>query len=91
MSFQKFDSDLNISDLKTFISITADLKVESSEAKILIEKGLCKLNSNETVGLSSSGMKLQLDMKLESKPMKKIKLSGDAANSLMDEMFASLN
>ena len=50
-----------------------------------------KLNSNKTVELSSSGMKLQLDMKLESKPIKKIKLSGDAANSLMDEMFASLN
>ena len=91
ISFQKFDGGLSISDLKTFISIISDLKVESSEARFLIEKGLCKLNSNETIELSSSGMKLQLDMKLESKPMKKIKLSGDAANSLMDEMFASLN
>jgi hypothetical protein len=32
-----------------------------------------------------------MEMKLESKPMKKVKIKGDAAEDLIDEMFASLN
>ena len=43
------------------------------------------------VQLTSSGVELQSDMKLEVKPMKKIKLAGDAAQSLIDEMFAKIN
>ena len=37
------------------------------------------------------GRQLQVNRKLESKPMRKIKLSGDAAENLIDEMFESLN
>ena len=37
--------------------------------------------------LSSIGRKLLVDMKLESRPMKKVKIQGDAAEDLIDEMF----
>ena len=48
-------------------------------------------NQKDLVELTSSGVELQSDMKLEVKPMKKIKLAGDAAQSLIDEMFAKIN
>ena len=91
VNFQKYDSNLTIQDFKSFVSIVSDIKIEKSQASVLIEKGLCKTNQKGLVELTSSGVELQSDMKLEVKPMKKIKLAGDAAQSLIDEMFAKIN
>ena len=91
VNFQKYDSNLTIQDFKSFVSIVSDIKIDKFQASFLIEKGLCISNQNGLVELTSSGVKLQSDMKLEVKPMKKIKLAGDAAQSLIDEMFAKIN
>jgi len=57
----------------------------------LVMSGLCHIGNYNSLQLTKKGIQLQVKMKLESKPMRKIKLSGDAAESLIDEMFASLN
>ena len=91
VNFQKYDSNLTIQDFKSFVSIVSDIKIDKFQASFLVEKGLCKTNQNGSVELTTSGIKLQSDMKLEVKPMKKIKLAGDAAQSLIDEMYAKIN
>ena len=43
-----------------------------------------------SVELSTKGRELLSNMKLRTKPMKKIKLSGNQAENLIDNMFAEL-
>ena len=89
INFRKYDSELSIQDFESFMSITSNLKVSSSNALKLIEKGICvKVGSN--VELSTKGRELLSNMKLRTKPMKKIKLSGSQAENLIDNMFAEL-
>ena len=89
--FQKSYANLNLDDFKLFLSMAAGLPVETSAAKNLVNCNICDVLENGKVILSSIGRKLLVDMKLESRPMKKVKIQGDAAEDLIDEMFASLN
>ena len=91
ISFQKYDESLNINDFKMFISIISDVAVDQNQANNLIQKSLCKLDSKGNVTMSSNGLELQSLMKLEVKEMKKIKIAGEAAQSLIDEMFSTIN
>ena len=91
ISFQKYDESLNINDFKMFISIISDVAVDQKQANNLIQKSLCKLDSKGNVTMSSNGLELQSLMKLEVKEMKKIKIAGEAAQSLIDEMFSTIN
>ena len=91
ISFQKYDESLNINDFKMFISIISDVAVDQEQASNLIQKSLCKLDSKGNVTMSSNGLELQSLMKLEVKEMKKIKIAGEAAQSLIDEMFSTIN
>ena len=91
ISFQKYDESLNINDFKMFISIISDVAVDHEQANNLIQKSLCKLDSKGNVTMSSNGLELQSLMKLEVKEMKKIKIAGEAAQSLIDEMFSTIN
>ena len=91
ISFQKYDESLNINDFKMFISIISDVAVDQEQANNLIQKSLCKLDSKGNVTMSSNGLELQSLMKLEVKEMKKIKIAGEAAQSLIDEMFSTIN
>ena len=89
--FQKSYANLNLDDFKLFLSMAAGLPAETSAAKNLVNCNICDVLENQKVILSSIGRKLLVDMKLESRPMKKVKIQGDAAEDLIDEMFASLN
>ena len=80
-----------INDFKMFISIISDVAVDQEQANNLIQKSLCKLDSKGNVTMSSNGLELQSLMKLEVKEMKKIKIAGEAAQSLIDEMFSTIN
>ena len=91
LSFQKFDEKLNINDFKLFVSLISELKVENGDAKNLIDKKLCQINSSNIVEISEHGRILITEMKLDVKPMKKIKLSGNDASSLIDEMFSKIH
>ena len=41
INFRKYDNELSIQDFEAFMSITSNLKVSSSDALKLIEKGIC--------------------------------------------------
>ncbi len=89
-SFSNFSSDMNIHDLKTFMSLSSDLNVDEREANKLMSLGLCEI-MNGRIELSEQGRSLLAKMNLRTKPMKKIKMSGARAETLIDEMFAELN
>ena len=89
INFRKYDNELSIQDFEIFMSITSNLKVSSSIALKLIEKGVC-VKVGASVELSTKGRELLSNMKLRTKPMKKIKLSGSQAENLIDNMFAEL-
>ena len=89
INFRKYDNELSIKDFEAFMSITSNLKVSSSDALKLIEKDIC-VKVGSSVELSTKGRELLSNMKLRTKPMKKIKLSGNQAENLIDNMFAEL-
>jgi signal transduction protein with GAF and PtsI domain len=91
ISFQKYHGSLNINDFKMFISLISDVSVEEKDATNLIQNGLCKLDSKSSVTMTSKGLELQSSMKLDVKPMKKIKIAGEAAQSLIDDMLSTIN
>ena len=64
------------------MSITSNLKVSSRDALKLIEKGIC-VKVGSSVELSTKGRELLSNMKLRTKPMKKIKLSPDTSKTFM--------
>ena len=72
------------------MSMSAGLTSDKSETNRLVESGLCRLNSEGALVFSTEGINLQRDMKLEAKPMKKIKMTGDDASKLIDQMFSEL-
>ena len=90
ISFQKYDENLTINDFKMFISIISDVSIDKKQASNLIQNGLCKLDSRGNVIMSSKGLALQSSMKLDVKPMKKIKIAGEAAQSLIDDMLSTI-
>ena len=90
IQFRSVDDSLGIDDFQTFVSLSADLKVENEQAKRLIETQLCELNDEGTLSINSKGIELQRKMKVETKPMKKIKITGDSASALIDQMFSEI-
>ena len=89
--FQGTDNKFTIDDFKMFLMLSTDFKLDPAGSERLVMSGLCHIGNYNSLQLTKKGIQLQVKMKLESKPMRKIKLSGDAAESLIDEMFASLN
>ena len=90
ISFQKYDENLTINDFKMFISIISDVSIDKAQASNLIKNGVCKLDSKGNVIMASKGLELQSSMKLDVKPMKKIKIAGEAAQSLIDDMLSTI-
>ena len=90
ISFQKYDENLTINDFKMFISIISDVSIDKAQASNLIKNGACKLDSKGNVLMASKGLELQSSMKLDVKPMKKIKIAGEAAQSLIDDMLSTI-
>ncbi|PQM59413.1 MAG: hypothetical protein CML40_07970 [Rhodobacteraceae bacterium] len=89
--FQGKEPMFSLDDFKSFLMLSADLRMDDTNSKKLVDAGLCYVNEKNGLKLTKMGRQLQVNMKLESKPMRKIKLSGDAAENLIDEMFESLN
>ena len=90
ISFQKYDENLTINDFKMFISKISDVSIDKKQASNLIQNGLCKLDSRGNVIMSLKGLALQSSMKLDVKPMKKIKIAGEAAQSFIDDMLSTI-
>ena len=89
--FQKIDADFGLDDFKSYVSLCSELNVGAEDAEGIINVGLAKINSSGRVELSEAGRKLQFDMNLQQKAMKRIKMDGGEADALLDELFAEID
>ena len=89
--FKKFNEALNINDFESFISMSAGMKLADSKIKPLETAGLCKRDTNGDAQMTTEGIELQREMRLEARLMKKVKITGDDASVMIDEMMKELN
>ena len=89
--FQKADSRLGLDDFKIYVSICSELGVSSTDAEGIIRVGLAELDDAGQVQMTEAGRKLQFDMNLQQKAMKRIKMDGSEADALLDELFAEID
>ncbi|MFL2793049.1 MAG: hypothetical protein ACJZ8S_01960, partial [Paracoccaceae bacterium] len=89
--FKKFDEALNIDDFESFVSLSAGMKLAASSIKTLEAAGLCKFDDSGDIQMTSEGIELQREMRLEARLMKKVKITGDDASVMIDEMMKELN
>jgi len=89
--FQKVDSDFDLNDFKMYVSLCSELAVSAADAEGIIRVGLAELDDAGKVQMTESGRRLQFDMNLQQKAMKRIKMDGGAADALLDEMFAEID
>ena len=90
IQFRRVNENLLIEDFQSFVSLSADLKVDLDSAKRLIDAQLCDFDDKGDVIVSAKGVELQRNMKIETKPMRKIKMTGEDASTLIDQMFSEL-
>ena len=67
------------------------MKLTDSSTKPLEEAGLCKFDTKGDIQMTSEGIELQREMRLETRLMKKVKITGDDASVMIDEMMKELN
>ena len=89
--FQKADSRLGLDDFKIYVSICSELGVSAMDAEGIIRVGLAELDDAGQVQMTEAGRKLQFDMNLQQKAMKRIKMDGSEADALLDELFAEID
>ena len=89
--FQKVDAGFGLDDFKTYISLCSELNVSATEAETIIGANLAEVDGAGRVQLSEAGRKLQFDMNLQQKAMKRIKMDGSEADALLDELFAEID
>ena len=89
--FKKFDIALNIDDFESFVSLSAGLNIDDSRVKPLEVAGLCRFDTSGDIQMTPEGVELQREMRLEARLMKKVKITGDDASVMIDEMMKELN
>ena len=89
-AFQKDFPNLNLSDFKLFLGASAGRAIDKTEANSLIIAGLLGLDAGE-VTLTPKGRNLQESMKIQPKPLNRIKISGSDATEVLDDMLSKLN
>tara|TARA_A100001035_G_scaffold196108_1_gene157035 strand:- start:558 stop:974 length:417 start_codon:yes stop_codon:yes gene_type:complete len=89
--FKKYNESLSIDDFECFVSLSAGLKQADSKIAVLAEAGLCELNASRDIKITAEGIELQREMRLEARLMKKVKITGDDASVMIDEMMKELN
>ena len=89
--FKKFDESLSLNDFESFVSLSAGMKLVDSSIKPLQASGLCEFDNLGDVQMTSDGIELQREMRLEARLMKKVKITGDDASVMIDEMMKELN
>ena len=89
--FKKYNESLSIDDFECFVSLSAGLKQADSKIAVLAEAGLCELNASGDIKITAEGIELQREMRLEARLMKKVKITGDDASLMIDEMMKELN
>lgn len=91
LQFQKSDPRLGLADFKMYVSLCSEMRVPTDEAAGIIAIGLAEQTKFGEVILSEAGRKLQFDMNLQQKAVKRIKMDGGEAEALLDQMFAEID
>ena len=89
--FQAYDSSLTMEDFTAFITLCSDMPIADIPSTSLLDSGLVFRGESGAFSLSAGGRSLQGEMKLQAKVMKKFKVEGDAAESLLNEMLTELS
>ena len=88
--FQKVDKDFGLNDFKIYVSLCSEMSVSTEDAEGIVRVGLAEIDDAGRVQMTESGRRLQFDMNLQQKAMKRIKMDGGEADALLDEMFAEI-
>jgi hypothetical protein len=89
--FQKVDERFGLNDFKMYVSLCSELNISADDAEGIIRVGLAEMDDSGRVHLTESGRRLQFDMNLQQKAMKRIKMDGNEADAMLDEMFAEID
>jgi len=89
--FQKVDPDFGLGDFKIYVSLCSELTVTAEDAEGIITVGLAEIDGNGRVQMTEAGRRLQFDMNLQQKAMKRIKMDGSEADALLDKLFAEID
>ncbi len=88
--FQDTIPDTNINEFLTFCNICSGLNIELEKAKHLERLGYIVKNKSGFSELTAAGQKLQEKMGLKTKTFNKVKIQGDEANIMIDNMMNQL-
>ena len=81
--FQKVDAGFGLDDFKMYVSLCSELAVSASDADGIIRVGLAEMDEAGRVQMTESGRRLQFDMNLQQKAIKRIKMDGSEADALL--------
>ena len=85
------ETSLNdINDFKSFIHICSGIIIPSNETSKFIDLKLCQINEDKSVELSINGIKLQDKMGLHTKVLNQLKVEGNKADLMFEEMLNKL-
>ena len=73
-----------------FLTVCAGLPTDAADAVTLAGAQLVEITDDGTE-LATAGRNLQEEMKIQPKPLNRIKLSGTNANEVLDNMLSELN
>ena len=85
----KFSGTFTSYVFKYFISLCSDKEVSSPLLVNLINLGLCIVEDSKT-SLTQKGRETQQKMGLQTQILQKIKVEGDAANNMVNDMLSQL-
>jgi len=90
MQFQRECPALDLHDFRTYISLCSEMRVNADDSAGIIEEGLVEHQDSGEIVLTEAGRLLQVEMKLQQKPVRRIKMDGSQADAMIDEMFAEI-
>ena len=88
--FQDKIPDTTIDEFLTFTNLCSGLDIKIDKIIHLKNLGYVKKNIAGNAELTSAGKRLQEEMGLKTKTFNKIKVEGDKANAMIDEMMNQL-
>lgn len=88
--FAENNPDCAFDDFQQFIRLCCDFDIDMDAGARLQASGLIEANASGKADLSSQGRQLQFEMGLQTKVMNKIKITGDQANIMLDDMLSQI-
>jgi hypothetical protein len=72
------------------MSLFSGLPVHADKLGMFVEAGLCEADENGRGKLTTEGQKFQIQMGLQTKVLNKVRVEGDAAESMVNDMLSQL-